>query len=171
MFWVALFFLFLIFFILFFDLVVSILTVIVFRGAFFAKSSPKRIKNILKLANIKPGQKVVDLGSGDGRVVIAFAQKKALVMGFEVNPWLVWKSRLKIKKLCLQNRAKIVWKSFWQTELSKFNVIVVYGINYMMKKLEKKILKETKKGTKIISVYFKFPNLKIKQKLGDVYLY
>ena len=67
------------------------------QGPIFAPSSETAISTMLKLAKIKPGVRIADLGSGDGRVVRAFAKKGVEVHGFEINPLLVLISKNKIK--------------------------------------------------------------------------
>ena len=61
-----------------------------FWGAFFAKTDDVSLQNMIKLAKIKPGDIAVDLGSGDGKIVIAMAKAGAIAYGFEINPFLVW---------------------------------------------------------------------------------
>jgi 16S rRNA A1518/A1519 N6-dimethyltransferase RsmA/KsgA/DIM1 with predicted DNA glycosylase/AP lyase activity len=71
---------------------------IFFGGAVFAQTQQSSIHKIITLANPKPGQKAVDVGSGDGRLVIALAKSGVQAHGYEINPWLVLVSRLNIKK-------------------------------------------------------------------------
>lgn len=140
-------------------------------GAPFEASKKKSIKEIIKLSKVKPGEKVIELGSGDGRIVIELAKKQAIVEGFEINPFLVLLSRRKIKKAGLESKAKIYWKSFWRANLSKYDIIILFQFKTIMKRLEKKIKKEAKKNVKIISNTWKFPSLKLKKQIGDVRLY
>ena len=139
-------------------------------GAPFQSSSKKEIGNIIKLANIKKTDKIVDLGSGNGKLVIELAKTGAEVHGYEVNPLLVWWSLRKIKKLGLK-KAFIHKKSFWDVNLKKFDVIAVFQIYYVMKTLSKKIKKEAKKNVRIISNTWKLPGKKPIRKLSNVYLY
>ena len=139
-------------------------------GATFQSSSKKEIKNIIKLANIKKSDKIVDLGSGNGKLVIELAKTGAEVHGYEINPLLVWWSRRKIKKLGLK-KVFIHEKSFWDVNLKKFDVIAVFQIYYVMKTLSKKIKKEAKKNVRIVSNTWKLPGKKPIRKLSNVYLY
>ncbi len=86
-----------------------------FYGAPFLPSYRRQKREILKplfeLARQAPGNKFVDLGSGDGRVVIEFAKQGFESWGVEFNPILVLWSRIKIKKLKSQN-AKVVRINF-----------------------------------------------------------
>ena len=140
-------------------------------GAPFEPTKERKIKKIIKLANIKKGEKVLDLGSGDGRIVIAMAKKGAEAHGFEINPFLVLISRLKIKKQGLKGKAFIHWGSFWKKDFSKYDVIILFQFSTIMKRLEKKLKKDLKKGTRVISYYWKFPTWKIINRNEHIYLY
>jgi SAM-dependent methyltransferase len=161
-------------------------------GAPFQPSSNKALKEMLELAGVKRGGmlelaglqemqnslvvlrrrfRVADLGSGDGKIVIEFAKKGAEAHGFEINPLLVLISRRRIKNMHLQKRAFIHWKNFMKTNLSKFNIITSFQISYIMPNLENKLKKELRKGARVISNTWKFPNWKPRKKIGHVYLY
>jgi 16S rRNA A1518/A1519 N6-dimethyltransferase RsmA/KsgA/DIM1 with predicted DNA glycosylase/AP lyase activity len=140
-------------------------------GAPFQPSSDKEVKEILELAKIKKGQKTADLGSGNGKIVIEFAKRGAEAHGFEINPLLVLLSQKRIKKLGLQDNAFIHWKNFMKQNFSDFDIITSFQISYIMPDLEKKLTKELKHDSKVISNTWKFPKWKPKKKLGRVYLY
>lgn len=142
-----------------------------FLGAPYVPSGHARIERVINLAHITSKDTAAELGSGDGRLVIALAQTGAAVHGFEISPYLVWKSRRNIQKAHLTEHATIYRKSFWNVDLSSYNVVVIYGIQYIMPRLEKKLLRELKPGSKIISVYFTFPMLQPTMSLKDVHLY
>ena len=142
-----------------------------FIGAPFEPTSNKKVKKIIRLAKVKKGEKAVDLGSGDGRLVIELAKKGAEAHGYEVNPILVFLSRRKIKKAGLKNKAFIHWKNFWNEDLGKYDVVVMFQFHTIMKKLEKKLRKELKKGARVVSYYWKFPSWKIVKKQEDIFVY
>lgn len=137
-------------------------------GAPYEPSSKKRIEQIIKLANVKKGEKMVDLGSGDGRIVAEFAKLGIESYGYEINPWLVLYSKIRYWKL---KNAHFYCKNFWHTNLSKFDIIVSFQIHYVMKKMQRKLEKELKKPTKIISEKWEFPGWKPKKQLGLARLY
>ena len=107
---------------------------------------------------------MADLGSGDGRILIEFAKKGAIAEGYEINPVLVFIARMKIRRLGLEKKARVFWKSFWREDLSQYKVITVFGIDYIMKRMEKKLYKELSRGSRIIVNLFPFPNKKYKLK-------
>ena len=162
---------------LFLTFVIIILVIFViwisscFFGAPFQPSSNKALKEIIKLAKVKRGDRVADLGSGNGKIVIEFAKRGIEAHGYEINPLLVWLSRRRIKHLGLQKRAFIHSGNFMNANLSRFNIITSFQISYIMPGLEKKLKRELKKGSKVISNTWRFPNWKPKRKLGVVYLY
>ncbi len=142
-----------------------------FFGAPYVPSSNIRTKTIIKLLKPKRGEKIVDLGSGDGKLLFEIAKTGATAYGYEINPVLVLRTKIIAKRLGLSKNIKVETANFWNKDLSGFDGIVVYGITYVMPKLEKKILKETKPGTRIVSNYFSFPNIKPRQKKEDILLY
>lgn len=140
------------------------------KGAPLAPLGRKRIETMFELLEIKSGKKLADLGSGDGRIVIEAAKHGITASGFEINPllYLISKMKLKINKA---KHSKIYCKSYWKEDLSSYDYITLYGTSHIMKGLEKKLLKELKPGAKVVSNHFRFPNLKVKKQINDVYLY
>lgn len=117
------------------------------------------IERVLKLADVKDNDMVYDLGSGDGRIVIAIAHNsQASVVGFEISflPYL-W-SKLKILFLGLPQRVEVRFGDFLSRDLSQASVIFCFLTPMAMKKLSPKFRKELKKGTRIISYSFKIPD-------------
>ena len=142
-----------------------------FFGAPYEPSRGKALINIIKFTDVKKGDKIAELGSGNGVVCIQLAKNGAEVHGFEINPLLVWISKRKIKKLGLQNRVFIHWRNFWKEDLGKYNKIVLFQFKTIMRRLERKFKKELKPKTKIISHWWRIPGWKIKKKIGRIYLY
>jgi 16S rRNA A1518/A1519 N6-dimethyltransferase RsmA/KsgA/DIM1 with predicted DNA glycosylase/AP lyase activity len=128
-------------------------------GAFYYPSAPDRVKTIFDNIKISTKDTVIDLGSGDGRLLIAAAQLGAKAIGYEMNPALVHQSRQKIENLKLSNLIKIKAKNFWHADLSPATIICVYQFPKYIKKLEK-ILKKSKHPVTVISNDYPFPNQK-----------
>lgn len=148
-------------------------------GAPFVPTHRERIARALQLVNLKPGQKIADLGAGDGRILIACAKKGAEATGFEINPFLVWQANSKIKKEGVASpalprssgSAVCQWKNFWGQDLSSFDIVFIYGFGHIMKGLEKKLQKELKTGAKAVCFIFPFPNWQPATKENGIYLY
>jgi len=131
-----------------------------FTGAPYIVMRKKEAKRMIELAEIKKGERVYDLGSGDGRLVIMAAKKGAKAIGFEINPFLVLISWVKILLAGVRKNAVVKWRNFWRQDISDADVILLYLITQYMKRMEKKLLKELKPGARVISYTFKFPNWK-----------
>lgn len=142
------------------------------RGAVYFPTKPANVEAIVRLAEIKSGEKAVDLGSGDGRIVIALARAGAEAHGYEINPLLVWRSRTAIRRAGLDGRAFVHWRSFWGVNLSDFSLVTAYGIPYIMRSLERKLRRELRSGARVISNIYPFPSWKFKSRVpGGVLLY
>lgn len=129
------------------------------------------LEKTIEFANIKPGQKAVDLGSGDGRIMIALAKAGAIVHGYEINPALVWWAKRKIKKESMEGKAFVHLKSFWDVDLSSYDVVTLFGVRKIMGRLEEKLNKELKPGAKIISFGFSFHGWEHLKKEQATFLY
>ena len=92
------------------------------RGGPYVPSNREIVERMIGMAGVRPGEKAVDLGSGDGRVVIALARAGAEAYGFEINPFLVSWSRRNIKKAGLEGKAFIIKRSFWKENYSKYQI-------------------------------------------------
>lgn len=144
---------------------------IFWQGAAYVPIDRAKIEKILAMAEVKPGELAVDLGSGDGRIVIALAEAGLTAHGYEINPILVWWSRHQIKKLGLVNRAVIFWGSFWSADLSQYDLIIVFGVDWIMPRLSRKLKKEMAPDSRAISYAFPLPDWPAVKQLGRTYLY
>jgi len=116
------------------------------RGAIYDPSSENETRMMADLADVRRGEKAADLGSGDGRVVIALALKGAEAHGYEINPVLVFVSRSNIRKAGLAGRAFIHWGTFWRKDLSRYALITVFQVGKT-----KKVLSEVNVGNAVLS--------------------
>lgn len=141
------------------------------RGAPFAPTPKQGVTKIIELAKIKKGSKAADLGSGDGRIVIALAKAGAEAHGYEINRTLVRLSRIKINMASVSDKAFIHCQNFWKVNFSDYDIIIIFGIPHIMKKLEEKLMKETSAPVTIVCNNFSFPNWKPSYKGGKFYVY
>lgn len=148
---------------------VLLLSYSLFRGAPYAALSKKKIKIMMELLDTKKGR-FIDIGSGDGRIVIAAAKMGMLSYGIEINPLLALISMIKIRT-AKQKNAHIILGDCWKHSFSDYDFISVWGTAHMMRALEKKLLSELRPGAKVVSNHFKFPNWKAKKSKNDAYLY
>lgn len=154
--------------VIFVDLIFLLPTV---GGAIYLPSEEMRIRTIIELAKIRKGERAIDIGSGDGRLVRALAKAGAKAFGCEINPFLVLWSKWKLKTAPQNERGSIYWQNLWLTNFSEYQVVTLFGMTYIMNGLEKKLMKELKPGARVLCNSFPFPNWKPEKKVGSVYLY
>jgi cyclopropane fatty-acyl-phospholipid synthase-like methyltransferase len=132
------------------------------------------VEKMLEIADVSENDTLIDLGSGDGRIIIEAAKKHgATTIGIEADPLRVIWSRLRVRSNGLQEKVNVVWGNFFSNDISKATVVTVYQGQDINKKLIKKLEKELEPGTLIVSYYFTFDGW-IPQKKDpetDVYLY
>jgi ribosomal protein L11 methylase PrmA len=152
--------------------VIVILAYSMLFGAPYAPLGEHKTQALIDLLK-KPGngKRAVDLGAGDGRIVIALAKHGFESHGFEFNPLLVYIARHHINKAGLSGKAFMHWGDMWRVDLARYDVITIYLTARIMKRMEQKIQKETKPGTKIVVNYFKLPNRKFAEQKDTLYLY
>ena len=118
---------------------------------------PSVAERMLALGEIKPGQKMFDLGSGDGRIVIMAAQKfKADATGVELDDSLFKQSSEEIKRLGLDKAARIIHGDIMQQDYSAADVLTVYLLPVSNDKLSPILEKQLKKGTRVVAHDFEF---------------
>jgi len=141
------------------------------RGAIYVPSTREKTRDMSEMANVNPGERAVDLGSGDGRVVMELASRGAAAVGYEINPVLVLLSRARIRRAGLSGRAVIHWRSFWRADLSPFTVVIVFQGAFVMRRLQRKLRKELPRGARVICDYWRLPGLVPEATMGTLYRY
>lgn len=119
------------------------------------------VERMLRLGELKPGEKMFDLGSGDGRLVIMAADKfKAEATGIEIDPDLYKQSSERIRTMGLEKRARIVNGDILKQDFSSANLLTVYLLPSSNDKIRPMLEKQLKKGTRVVAHDFQFAGWK-----------
>lgn len=119
------------------------------------------VQKMLELGGLKAGEKMFDLGSGDGRIIIMAAQKfHAQATGIEMDKDLWRQSMDRIKKLGLDKRATVINGDIFKQNYSSADLLTVYLLPNSNVKVQPILEKQLKKGTRIVSHDFEFKNWK-----------
>lgn len=156
-------------------LIICVLVLICFAavllfGAPYVPTLKKQQQDALKLLQLKPGQTLLELGSGDGRMLRAAAEQGIYAVGYELNPILVLVSYF----VCFKYRTliSIRWGSFWGSNWPSTDGIYVFLHTRFMMRLDNKIIQEySGKNVKVVSYAFKIPNKNIAKTKEALYLY
>lgn len=162
--------------ILFAILIPTIMALI--NGAPFVPTPIEAVKKMLKLGKIKKGEKIYDIGCGDGRIVyLANKDYGANSTGFELSP-MVYILAL-IKKIYWHSKAKLIFGNFKTHSLKDADVIFCYLLPDTLKKIQPKLDQDLKKGARVVSYAFPIGNWTITHKepnepakhLASIYVY
>ncbi|KAM6965010.1 adenine nucleotide translocase lysine N-methyltransferase [Aplochiton taeniatus] len=124
----------------------------------YLPSSKAQTMNVMTLLKGRSGR-LADLGSGDGRLVLAASSVGFQCTGFEINSMLMVYARGKARWAGLSPcQATFVNKDFWKTDLSKFNNVTVFLAPGVMDVLGEKLLRELPEDACVVACRFPFPH-------------
>jgi SAM-dependent methyltransferase len=110
------------------------------------------VDRMLDLAQVRSGDRVIDLGSGDGRIMITAARKYgARGFGVEIDPRLVKLSNEEARRAGLADRVKFLQQDLFKTELRDADVLTLYLLPDVNLALRPKILAELRPGSRVVS--------------------
>jgi protein-L-isoaspartate O-methyltransferase len=121
----------------------------------FVPTPPEVVEAMLKLAEVKAGDVVYDLGCGDGIIVATAAQKYgATAVGIDIDPQRVKEATDRIQKAQVTDKVKILNQDLFTTDISKATVVTLYLLPSLNQKLIPKLNKELPAGTRVVSQSF-----------------
>ncbi|MEQ1886121.1 MAG: methyltransferase domain-containing protein [Bryobacteraceae bacterium] len=127
------------------------------------------VDKMLSLAGVKPGEKVYDLGSGDGRIPIAAARKyKAQGVGVELDESLVRQSTERIRTLGLTPSVKIIQGDLLLQDYTSADVLTIYLLPVAIEKVTPILEKQLKKGARVVAHDFEFFTWNPPAKIVDI---
>jgi hypothetical protein len=142
---------------------------VLINGAPYLPTLSKQIDAAIKLSGLKPGERIIELGCGDGRVLLAAAKAGLCGIGYELNPLLYVVAKLRLWPYRQQIQVK--WGDFWRQQWPRADAIYVFLLPRLMAKLEQNILSRPNAPNKVISFAFKFPGRKADKEKAGVFLY
>lgn len=151
-------------------LIIICFAVVLLVGAPYVPTLKKQQQDALDLLQLHPGQTLLELGSGDGRMLRAAAEKGIKAVGYELNPILVVISYV----FCFKYRhlISIHWGNFWQKDWPVTDSIYVFLLQKYMPALDTKITQEyVGKNVKVVSYAFEIPGKKPIKVKDALYLY
>lgn len=139
---------------------------VIFFGAPYVPTLKPQVQTAFELLQLQPSQTLLELGSGDGKVLLAAARAGYRAIGIELNPVLVLVSLWRTRKY--RKKVKVIWGNFWQVPWPKADAVFVFLLDRYMPKLDEQMKRYRKL---IASVAFKIPNKTITTEKAGVYLY
>ena len=148
----------LIFLVIVLGLFVSVIVgLIMVRGVPFVSTPRRKYRQILQSVELKPGEKIYDVGCGKASLLVLAAKEfGAKGIGYELSlwPWLWSQFNIFVSRANVEVRMK----NFFKADLSDADVIYCYLFPEIMARLEPKFAKELKPTARVVSYGFKLPN-------------
>ncbi len=142
----------------------------VFSAPYYPTSSKKFNKAFADLKQHLPKKgKFIDLGSGDGKMVLWASKNGYAAEGIEINPFYSIVSRIKI--IFSRHKGKIINKNFYNHNFNDYDIVYMYLFPTVMGKLKNKLFSEMKPGSVIVSNTFTIPGVKEDEKVDNFYIY
>jgi SAM-dependent methyltransferase len=138
-------------------------------GAPYLPTLGPQVRTALELTGLRAGDTLLELGCGDGRVVIAAAKQGINVVGYELNPLLVVLAWLRTRRY--RKQVRIIWGDFWREPWPPAEAIFVFLLPKYMPKLNTKVMQYSNKPVKLVSFAFTIPSRKPIQQKAGLYLY
>jgi len=121
----------------------------------YVPTPPEVVEAMLKVAEVKGDDFVMDLGCGDGRIVVMAAQKfNARGKGVDFNPKKVAEARENARKARVIDRVEFVQGDLFEADIHEATVVTLYLLPSVNLKLRPKLLKDLKVGARIVSHSF-----------------
>lgn len=124
-------------------------------GAFWVPAYHDVVRTMLTLAKIKPGELVIDLGSGDGRIPLVAAREfGAQAVGVEINFFLVWLAKLKAL-FSGDKDVTFAWQDLWRADVSQADIVTLFLYDKSTILVGDKLLAECKPSVRVVSYLWK----------------
>ena len=121
----------------------------------FVPTPPEVVDAMLKLAEVKSSDFVIDLGCGDGRIVVAAAEKfKARGRGVDFNPKRIAEAKANARKAGVSDRVEFVQGDLFEADIHDATVVTLYLLPSVNLRLRPRLLRELKVGCRIVSHSF-----------------
>lgn len=120
----------------------------------YVPTPPEVVEGMLDLAELKPGEHLIDLGSGDGRIPIAAARRGATALGVEIDPRLVTRARTLARRAGQDARARFERADLFTVSLREADVVTLYLLPDVNERLKPKLLAELRPGARVVSHAF-----------------
>jgi SAM-dependent methyltransferase len=138
-------------------------------GAPYLPTLKPQVETALKISQLKRGQTMLELGCGDGKVLLAAARQGIQVVGYELNPLLYLLCRIRTWRY--RKYVRVIWGSFWQQPWPAADVIFVFLLPKYMNKLDKKIMQYKHKPVKLVSFAFVVKDREPTKQQDGLFLY
>lgn len=138
-------------------------------GAPWVPAFKRDLEAVLNDVKLQPKELFIELGCGDGRLVVAAAKRGAQAIGYEINPVLFSISWIRV--LPYRKHAQVHCRNLWRVKLNEADVVLAFLVPRTVPKLYQKAKKEMKPGSRLVSYIFAIPGRKATVKGHNWHVY
>lgn len=143
--------------------------IVLLVGAPFLPTLKPQIETALDLLDLKKDETILELGCGDGRVLIAAAKRGINAVGYELNPILTFIAWIRTRPY--RKRVKVVWGDYWTVKWPEASGIFAFILPRYMSKLHNKIMQYPSRPLRVASFAFTIPHQEAIKLEQGIYLY
>jgi hypothetical protein len=130
----------------------------------YVPTPPEVVEEMLRVAGVRQGDVLYDLGSGDGRIPIAAAKKFGIrATGIEIDPERIWEAEVNAKKEHVENLVRFRKEDLFKADFRDATVVTLYLHPDLNVKLRPRLWAELKPGTRVVSHQFPMGDWKPQQ--------
>jgi 16S rRNA A1518/A1519 N6-dimethyltransferase RsmA/KsgA/DIM1 with predicted DNA glycosylase/AP lyase activity len=138
-------------------------------GAPYLPTLSPQVEAAIKLSGLKSADTLLELGCGDGKVVLAAARQGITVVGYELNPLLAALAWLRTRRY--RHNVTIIWGDFWRKPWPEAEGIFVFLLPKYMKRLDTNVMQYKHKPVKLVSFAFKIPDKAVSAEQKGLFVY
>ena len=132
----------------------------------YVPTPPEVVEDMLRLAELKKGDVLYDLGSGDGRIPITAARKYGVrAVGIDIDPERIWEAQQNARGAGVERLVQFRREDLFKTNFREATVVTLYLLPELNVKLRPRLWAELKPGTRIVSHQFDMGDWKPEKKL------
>lgn len=149
--------------------VVLLFSFVVLFGAPYVPTLRDNMMAAFSLLDLKPGETLIEVGSGDGRMLLEAARRGYTAVGYELNPLLVIVSLWRTRKY--RDTVRVIWGNAFKRRWPEAQGVYVFGVAFIMPRLYKKITQEIDHPIKVVSFGFEFADTEKNATQKGMHLY
>jgi hypothetical protein len=140
----------------------------------YVRTPERVVMTMLRVANVGPEDVLYDLGSGDGRIVVAAAEHfGASGVGIDIDPERIADGVARARARGVDDRVRFIQEDLFRADLSEATVVTLYLVPRINMKLRPKLLRELRPGTRVVSHNYDMgdwvPDRKVRVGFSTVY--
>ena len=132
----------------------------------YVPTTEPAVEAMLKLAGVKKGDVVYDLGCGDGRIVIAAARLGARGVGVDINPVRIGEAKENARKAGVDKQVRFEENDLFQADIHDATVVTLFLLPDVNLRLRPKLLQDLKPGTRVVSNTFDMGDWKAEKEIS-----